>query len=57
MLISQPILTVNFGRLEDKKFLHFFVIEFIMATNQPCDINQQVISIHTPDNTLCFKAS
>ena len=25
MLISQPIFTVNFGRLEDKKFLNFFL--------------------------------
>ena len=44
MLISQPIFTVNFGRLEEEKIPEFFfVIEFIIAANQPCDINQQVI--------------
>ena len=44
MLISQPIFMVYFGRLEDKKIPELiFVIEFIMAANQPCDTNQQVI--------------
>ena len=30
----------------------FLVIEFIIAANQPCDINKQVIQVHIPDITV-----